>query len=125
MAESPVSGDLVEIRGLRLSGIVGVLPEEQVRAQPLEIDVDLVCDQSASGLSDDLDDTVNYAAVIDRVQQIVEGGHPALLEFLAARIAEGCLDDPRVERVTVAVRKLRPPVPQAVDTTGVRITRTR
>jgi dihydroneopterin aldolase len=120
-----VSGDLVEIRGLRLSGIVGVLPEEQVRAQPLEIDVDLVCDQSASGLSDDLDDTVNYAAVIDRVQQIVEGGHPALLEFLAARIGEGCLDDPRVERVTVAVRKLRPPVPQAVDTTGVRITRTR
>ncbi len=118
-------GDLVEIRGLRLSGIVGVLPEEQVRAQPLEIDVDLVVDQAASGASDDLDDTANYAAVIDRVQQTVEGGHPALLEYLAARIAEACLEDRRVEQVTVAVRKLRPPVPQVVDTTGVRITRTR
>jgi hypothetical protein len=35
------------------------------------------------------------------------------------------LEDPRVEEVTVAVRKLRPPLAHAVASTGVRIHRRR
>ncbi len=65
------------------------------------------------------------AGVIDRVTSVVGAGRPAILEHLAAVIADACLTDARVESVTVAVRKLRPPVPQLVDTTGVRITRRR
>lgn len=118
-------GDIVEIRGLRLSGICGVLDHEQAQPQPLEIDLDLVADLAAAGASDDLGDTVDYAGVIDRVTDLVASGRPALLEYLAARIAEACLADAGVRSVTVAVRKLRPPVPQLVDTTGVRITRSR
>ncbi len=49
----------------------------------------------------------------------------ALLERLAARIAEVVLVDPRALAVTVRVRKLRPPVPQHLETSGVRIRRTR
>lgn len=118
-------GDVVEIRGLRLSGICGVLEHEQAQPQPLEIDLDLRADLTAAGSSDDLADTVDYAGVIDRVTSVVGDGRPALLEHLAAVIADTCLADPRIESVTVAVRKLRPPVPQLVDTTGVRITRRR
>jgi dihydroneopterin aldolase len=44
---------------------------------------------------------------------------------LAARIVEVALADERVDEVTVAVRKLRPPVPQQLATSGVRITRRR
>jgi hypothetical protein len=33
--------------------------------------------------------------------------------------------DPRLAEITVSVRKLRPPVAQQLDTSGVRITRTR
>ena len=44
---------------------------------------------------------------------------------MAERVAEVVLAaDPRVQAVTVAVRKLRPPVPQPLATSGVRITRT-
>ncbi len=118
-----VDGDVVEIRGLRLSGICGVL--EQAQPQPLEVDLDLHADLTAAGSTDDLTDTVDYAGVIDRVTSVVGAGRPALLEHLAAVIADACLTDARVESVTVAVRKLRPPVPQLVDTTGVRITRRR
>ena len=48
-----------------------------------------------------------------------------LLERLAERVADVVLDDPRALSVTVRVRKLRPPVPQVLATSGVRITRTR
>jgi dihydroneopterin aldolase len=117
--------DVIEVRGLRAAGICGVLPEEQQRTQPLVVDLDLVADLTGAGASDDLNHTVDYGAVADRVNRVVTTERFSLLERLAARIAEECLVDPRVIEVTVAVRKLRPPVPELVDTTGVRITRRR
>ena len=48
--------DLVSLRGLRVLGTHGVLEEEQVRAQPFEIDVDVEADLAPAGRSDDLED---------------------------------------------------------------------
>lgn len=118
-------GDLIEVRGLTAVGVCGALPEEQERAQPLEVDLDIRADLAAAGASDDLDDTVDYGAVCELVERVVTTERFQLLERLAARIAEVVLSDDRVQGVTVAVRKLRPPVSQIVDTSGVRITRTR
>jgi dihydroneopterin aldolase len=115
--------DLVELRGLRAMGVHGVLAEEQTRAQPFEVDLDVTVDLSAAGRSDDLSDTVDYGALTELVAKVVEGEHFQLLERLAERIAEVVLDDPRATSVTVAVRKLRPPVPLDLATAGVRITR--
>ena len=55
--------------GLRVLGVHGVLPEEQVRAQPFEVDLELHVDLAAAGKSDDLADTVSYADVIDAVRR--------------------------------------------------------
>ena len=110
------------VRGLEVLGVHGVLPEEQTRAQPFGIDLDLEVDLGPAGESDDLADTIDYAAVIDTTVRIVETERHQLLERLAARIAAACRQDPRVSRVTVTVRKLRPPVPAPLDHVGVRIT---
>jgi len=117
--------DTIEIRGLRALCYCGALPEEQARAQPFEVDLDLEVDLTAACASDDLGDTVDYAGVIDAVAAVMEREHVALLERLAERIAQVAMADERVRAVTVAVRKLRPPVARQLDTTGVRITRSR
>lgn len=117
--------DLIELRGLTALGVCGVLPEEQERAQPLEVDVDIEADLSAAGESDDLDDTIDYGAVCELVERVITTERFGLLERLAARIAELILSDDRVRGATVSVRKLRPPVTQILDTSGVRITRRR
>lgn len=122
----PASGgsDLIELRGLRLTAVVGVLPEERERAQPLEVDLDVGVDVSTAGLSDDLGDTVDYGAICDVVAATVQRAEPLLLERLAALVADAVLGaDPRIESVELAVRKLRPPVAHAMDSSGVRITR--
>ena len=117
--------DRIELRGLHLVGICGALPEERDRAQPLEIDLDAEVALRRAGESDDLAHTVDYGALCDVVAAIVRGGRPQLLEHLAAGIAEAVLAaDQRITSVSVAVRKLRPPVPHALATSGVRITRT-
>ena len=115
--------DTIELRGLVASGYCGALPEEQTRAQPLEVDLDVMLDLSRSGATDELTDTVDYGALCTMIEGIITTESFVLLERLASRIAEAVLTDERVDEVTVAVRKLRPPVPQQLSTSGVRITR--
>jgi len=117
--------DRIELRGLVVVGICGALPEERTRPQPLEIDLDVVADLSAAGASDDLDDTLDYGALTATIERVIGDGAPQLLEHLAQVLADAVLVDPRALEVTISVRKLRPPVPQALATSGVRITRSR
>ena len=119
------TADRIELRGLRLLGVHGALAEEQSRAQPFEADLDVETDMATAARSDDLSDTVDYAALVDAMARVVGSERYALLESLAERMAEVVMADERVRAVTVAIRKLRPPVAADVRTAGVRITRTR
>ena len=120
------ANDLIELRGLHLAGIVGVLAHEQAQAQPLELDIDVHLDLHPAGASDDLADTVDYGALCSVAEQVVTSTRYALLEALAEHLATALLGaDPRIDAVTLAVRKLRPPVAQQLNTSGVRVTRGR
>ena len=109
------------VTGLEILGVHGVLAEEQTRAQPFAVDLELDVDLSAASASDVLADTIDYGAVIDATVRVVQTERFQLLERLAARIAQVCREDVRVTRVTVTVRKLRPPVPASVEHVGVRL----
>jgi 7,8-dihydroneopterin aldolase/epimerase/oxygenase len=118
-----VAADRIELHRLRAVGTHGALPEEQDRAQPFEVDVELDVDLGAAGRSDALADTVDYGELASRVAAVVTDERHTLLERLAQRIAETALADPRVESVTVTVRKLRPPVPVDLASAAVRVVR--
>lgn len=115
--------DRILISGLRELGVHGVLPEEQVRPQPFEVDLELLVNATEAGQSDDLDDTVDYSAVCEAVARVIASESYRLLERLATRIAEVCRSDPRVLAVVVEVRKLHAPVRASLDHVGVRIER--
>ena len=113
----------IVIAGLRELGVHGVLPEEQTRPQPFEVDVELTVDLEQAGDSDALDDTVDYSAVAEAISRVVRTERYQLLERLATRIAEVCAVDERVTAVAVTVRKLHPPVRAMVDHVAVSIER--
>src|SRR5947208_580338 len=103
--------DRIELRGLRAVGTHGALPEEQWRAQPFEVDLDVEADLLGPGQSDDLHDTLDYGALAHAVERVVTQERFHLLERLAERIAEDVRADPRVRSVRVTVRT--PPVVNA------------
>ena len=80
--------DRIELRGLVLSAICGALPEERERAQPLELDLDVVADLSAAGASDELADTLDYGSITAEVERVVTTLEPVLLERLAQAVAD-------------------------------------
>ncbi len=118
------NGDRIELRGLRLSAFCGVLPEEKARRQPFEVDLDVHADLSAPASSDDLADTVDYGSLTTSVAAVAADERFDLMERFAGRIAEVVLAIDGVDAATVVVRKLRPPVPEDLATSGVRIHRT-
>jgi dihydroneopterin aldolase len=115
--------DRILITGIRELGVHGVLPEEQTRPQPFEVDVELLVDLTTAGKSDALEDTVDYGAVSEAVSRVISSESFRLLERLAARIAEVCRSDPRVVGVVIELRKLEPPVRTMLRHVGVRIER--
>jgi dihydroneopterin aldolase len=115
--------DRIELRGLRALGIHGVLAEEQTRAQPFEVDLEVETDLRAAARSDSVADTVDYGDLASAVAAVVTTERYSLLERLAERIAETALSDQRVTSVTVTLRKLRPPVAVDLASAGVRVVR--
>ena len=92
-----------------------------MRCYPLTLHTDL----TDACQNDELGDTVNYGEVCELVEKVAAQQHDLLLERFAGRIAEAILTQPRVEEVEITVRKLRPPIPSDVATSGVSIRRTR
>ena len=113
--------DVIELRTLRCSAVVGVLAEERHRAQPLVFDLDLERSFEVAALNDDLTETTNYADVLALTTRVAREGQFLLLETLAYRVAYEILAlDDQIESVTVSVRKTRPPVVEDVASVGVR-----
>lgn len=114
---------MIELRELRVSAVVGVLSEERDRAQPLAFDIDIERPLEAAAINDDLTETTNYADVLRTAATVARDGAFLLLETLAYRVAREILAiDEAITSVTVAVRKLHPPVAEDVATVGVRCT---
>jgi len=112
----------LQLRGLRLLCLCGALPEEQDRRQPYEFDVDVIADVTPALTSDRLDETLDYGAILNRIEQVTATESFQLFERMAARVAEALVIDDRIVEVTVEVRKLRPPVPQDLASSGIRVT---
>jgi len=120
-----VARDHIYINGLRLLALVGVLPHEREVLQPVQVDIDMEVDLLEAGLTDNLVDSADYGAISVAVAETVRMSTDLLLERLASRIAERVLQFDHVEVVDVRLTKLRPPIPEDVDSSAVRILRTR
>jgi len=97
----------IRISGMRFWGRHGTLERERAREQPIDIDVELTCDLLPAAASDELADTMDYAAIHGTCERIVTQESFALLEALAARIARALMEDARVHAVRVRARKPR------------------
>jgi dihydroneopterin aldolase len=111
----------VELRGLRLFGRHGVHAHEKENGQDFLFDVDL--EVGERGVSDRLEDAVDYREVARAVQEVSDALPYDLLEALADAVAEELLQRFAAERVIVRV--VKPAVkPGGLDgTAGVSVSR--
>lgn len=97
----------IRISGMRFWGKHGANPGERERPQPIDVDIEIIADLSASAATDALADAIDYSALHRTCERVVERESCALLEALADRILRGIFEDVRVLEATVRVRKPR------------------
>jgi FolB domain-containing protein len=120
-----MSGDLIEVRGLKLKGRLGVSPEERAVPQPVLISLAVRCDTHLAAATDDLSATLDYAKIVERISALVADEEFGLIETLADQIARQLLTDARVLDCWVRVAKTAAPLSEDVDEVAVEITRDR
>lgn len=105
-----ISEAQIELRGLTFFAYHGVLPEERHKGNTFIVDLVLDADVARAVCTDELEDTVNYAAVYEVVKR--EMLVPSLLlEHVCGRIALALLETfLLLSRVQVCVVKKNPPI---------------
>ena len=93
----------VELRGLEVFGRHGATEAERAEGQTFLYDVEL--DVSDAALSDRLEDAVDYEQVAACIRELSDKRQFALLEALAAAVADEIVARFAVTRVLVRVRK--------------------
>lgn len=111
------------VRDLVLPALVGVWSHERDREQRIRVNLDLSIAEAGGPLHDELTEVVSYDDIVAGVRAVIGQGHVRLIETLAERFAERCLDDPRVRSVRVMIEKLDV-LPEA-ESVGIEIERLR
>jgi dihydroneopterin aldolase/2-amino-4-hydroxy-6-hydroxymethyldihydropteridine diphosphokinase len=116
--------DCIKIKRLEVFANHGAMPEENVLGQKFLISAELFCDVRKAGQTDDLKETINYAAVADFLKQETEKHTFRLIERLAEYLAqEILLRFSLVEKVTIEVEKPWAPILLPLETVSVTLTR--
>jgi len=115
--------DKVFIKDLTARGIIGINPDERAKPQEILINITLSADLSKAGNTDDLADTVNYRTIAKKIMAHAETAKRFTVEALAMDIVRLCLEEERVQKVSVRVEK--PGAVRFSRSVGVEIERNR
>jgi D-erythro-7,8-dihydroneopterin triphosphate epimerase len=115
--------DRILIKDLLARCIIGINDDERREKQDVVINVTLGVDLSRAGRTDRLAHSIDYRAIKKRILAVVESSSYFLIEALAERIADICLESPSVLEVVVSVEK--PSALRFARSVGVELTRRR
>lgn len=115
--------DRISLKNMKLFGYTGCLPEEKENGQYFYVSIDMFCRKIPGAVTDDLNDTVNYADVYEITKQIVEKSDCNLIEHLAFMIGRRVISKyDLTDSVRVLVRKPDAPVEGEFDAMETEIT---
>lgn len=111
----------IYLRNVRFHAFHGVLPQEGIVGNDYLVNLVLDYDFSSAMKTDDLQGTLNYAEVYQKVRE--EMAVPSkLLEHAAGRIAHRLFSDfPEIQKLQLSITKVNPPMGADSDGAGVEV----
>ena len=109
---------LISVEGIRVFAYHGHLPEEAVLGGHFIVNVWVTADTSEVEKTDDLNDTVDYVSIIEIVKEQM-AIRADMIEVTAKRIVDAILPLNKVQKVTVEVEKIQPPIDATFDKISV------
>ena len=118
--------DKILIRNLKIYAYHGVLDEEKANGQYFIFDIDASVDISLPCVTDNVEDTVNYALMVECVTEIFTSQKDDLVERAAHRVADGLFAQfEKISALRILLKKPSAPIDADFDWVGVEINRKR
>lgn len=115
----------IKVENIRLFANHGCLKEETAIGSDYRVDLSVKADLSISAVSDKLSDTVDYV-FLNRVVREEMSIPSKLLETVAERILTRIFDEDKlVNKATVSVSKINPPIGGDVEMVTIKLTKRR
>ncbi|MCQ2531827.1 MAG: 2-amino-4-hydroxy-6-hydroxymethyldihydropteridine diphosphokinase [Saccharofermentans sp.] len=103
--------DHLRMVDMEFYGYTGCLPEEKENGQTFVVTVDMACNRIPGAMTDNLEGTINYAELYERIKNYVTTSKGNLIENLAYNIGGIVLDYSDIpDSVKVTVSKPQAPV---------------
>ncbi|MGF1585955.1 MAG: dihydroneopterin aldolase [Bacteroidales bacterium] len=114
---------LIQIENMEFYAYHGCYDEERVVGNKFIVDVQLETNLQKASSSDDISDTLNYQEAYEAVkEQMSFKSH--LIEYVASRILDSLYSKfPEIEKATVKVSKMNPPMGGEIERVSVTLTR--
>jgi 7,8-dihydroneopterin aldolase/epimerase/oxygenase len=113
--------DVIFLSEIKLDTTIGVYAWERIKPQTIQLDLEIGLPHSRASLSDNVADTIDYAAVVERIRATLAEKSYHLAEALAEHIAQLILDEFGAPWTRVTVTKLG--LMKSVKRVGVTIER--
>lgn len=97
--------DSIFIEGLKVAGKHGVMAHERKVEQEFQIDVRMEVDTKKAAASDELADALDYAPIKEKIVEIIQTNSFYLIEKLADTLCAAILQDKRITKVELTIRK--------------------
>lgn len=97
--------DTIKITDLLIRCIIGINDDERSKKQDVLINIVLSGDFKDCAISDSIDDALNYKTITKNVIAYAESSSFNLVETLAEKIADLCLEESRCKAVKVRIEK--------------------
>lgn len=117
--------DRIHLFDVRFSCRIGVPLEERAHPQEIVLDLSIGRDLRAPALSEDVDDTIDYAAVLTVLQAVVASREWVLIETLGEAICAAVLKEFSADSVRILLRKPAALRERGVGAAGVEMERRR
>lgn len=98
--------DIIFLHELKAKTLIGIYPWERQVAQTIQLDLEIALPTSKACQTDNFEDTLDYALIVKRINEILSQKQFSLLEALAEHIAQIILTEFKSPWVKVSVAKL-------------------
>lgn len=100
--------DIIFVSELRIETLIGVYEWEKRAPQTIQLDLEVGLPGKHASRTHRLDDTIDYASIVKRLEQLFRDEHFSLLEHAAESVAAAIRHDFNAPWVKVSIAKLAP-----------------
>lgn len=95
----------IKVKNIKVETIIGINDDERINIQPLSIDIQISYDSKQASETDDINHTVDYYDLTNKIITYTQNSSFNLIETLAERLLDLIFENEKIKKANIEIRK--------------------